>query len=181
MLEIDDLRKSRKKAQVAFHEFALSTASCPNYLFCFFEGKDNPYYVSRIKRFTNDYYPINCGGKQAVLDVYSLITNKIEYVKYKVGFFIDRDFDDSVGEKTPPIFETPCYSIENLYVSKQVFKEILTNAFYLYETTNNLHKLILNLYVKRQEEFHKSVLLFNAWYACQVEQKLKNSSKLILF
>jgi hypothetical protein len=169
---IDELRKSKDKPQVAFQEFALSTGEKPKHLFCFFEGKDNAYYVPRIKQYTNDYYPIKCGNKKAVLDVYTIIVNKPEYKQYKLGFFIDRDFDDSVGKKNPPIFETPCYSIENLYVSLNVFKEIITNEFHLSENNDkHLFTTLLDIYKKRQKEFHDAILLLNAWYACLIEKR----------
>jgi hypothetical protein len=53
MSYIEELRKSKDKPQVVFQEFALSTRKFPKYLFCFFEGKDNAYYVSRIKILPN--------------------------------------------------------------------------------------------------------------------------------
>ncbi len=55
MISIETLRLSRDKGQVAFQEFALSTSRLSTHLFCFFEGKDNPYYVPRIKRFTENF------------------------------------------------------------------------------------------------------------------------------
>ncbi|MCC5917415.1 MAG: hypothetical protein JJU02_08830 [Cryomorphaceae bacterium] len=58
MTYLEQLRKSKSKPQVAYQEFALSTRKNPEHLFCFFEGKDNAYYVSRIKRFTESYYPV---------------------------------------------------------------------------------------------------------------------------
>ena len=79
MTYLESLRQSKEKAQVAFQEFALSTRHLPTHLFCFFEGKDNAYYVPRIKRFTAHYHPIKCGGRDKVLAVYKLITNRPEY------------------------------------------------------------------------------------------------------
>jgi len=171
MSYIEKLRKSLDRPQVAYQEFALSTGKSPDYLFCFFEGKDNSYYVPRIKRFTENYCQIKCGGKQSVLAVYSLITGKEEYKKYKLGFFIDRDFNQPIGTLAPPIFETPCYSIENLYVSSSVFKEILVNEFHLSEVSDSNFNKLSELYEQRQAEFHQSVLLFNAWYCCLIEKK----------
>jgi hypothetical protein len=55
MTYAEELRQSRNKPQVAFTEFANATRKNPEHLFCFFEGKDNAYYVSRIKRFTESY------------------------------------------------------------------------------------------------------------------------------
>ncbi|MDR1962922.1 MAG: DUF4435 domain-containing protein [Planctomycetaceae bacterium] len=172
MSYIDELRKSKEKHQVAFQNFALSTKKYSEHLFCFFEGKDDVYYVSRIRRVTEDFYPIECGGKQSVLDVYALIVNKPEYKKYKLGFFIDRDFNKPIGEKQPPIFETPCYSIENFYVSVNVFKMILVHAFRITESYDEqLFNDLLKLYEERQKEFHDVVLLFNAWYSCLIEKR----------
>ena len=169
-MTVDDLRKSKDIAQVAFTEFTLSTREYPDSLFCFFEGKDNPYYVPRIKHYTSNYYPISCKGREKVIKVHSLISEKSEYNSYKKAFFIDRDFHKPLEQVNPPIFETPCYSIENFYVSVGVFKEILLNSFHLTEYDNGIViENCLSLYEQRQAEFHKATLLFNAWYACLIE------------
>ncbi len=175
MTYIEQLRQSKDKPQVAFQEFALSTQKYPNHLFCFFEGKDNPYYVPRIKRFTPLYQPIKCGNKDSVLKVHALISNRPEYTNYKKAFFIDKDFNTSLEPLNPPIFETSCYSIENLYVSVAVFKEILINEFHLSEfSDSDIVEHCIRLYQQRQNEFHNAVCLFNAWYACLIE--IRNST-----
>lgn len=171
MSYLEELRKSKSKPQVAYQEFALSTRTKSKHLFCFFEGKDNTYYVARIKRFTTDYYPIKCGGKKSVLDVYALITGREEYEQYKLAFFIDRYFNTPIGDKKTPIYETPCYAIENLYVSSRVFKEILINEFHLSEVFDNDFNKLLSVYQQRQKEFHDAVLLLNSWYACLIEKR----------
>lgn len=170
MTYLEQLRQSKDKAQVAFQEFALSTRGKRNHLFCFFEGKDNAYYVPRIKRFTLHYQPISCGGRDKVLKVHELIANRSEYSNYKKAFFIDRDFNEPLEPKNPPIFETPCYSVENLYVSVDVFKEILINEFHWSEFSDkNIMEVCISLYQEKQNEFHDAVSLFNAWYACLIE------------
>ena len=170
MTYIEQLRASKDKVQVAFQEFALSTGKNPNHLFCFFEGKDNPYYVPRIKHFTALYQPIKCGNKDSVLKIHTLISKHSEYSNYKKAFFIDRDFNEPLEQSNPPIFETPCYSVENFYVSVDVFKEILVNEFHLSEfSDSNLMDMCISLYQKRQNEFHDAACLFNAWYACLIE------------
>ncbi|HRD82475.1 MAG TPA: DUF4435 domain-containing protein [Saprospiraceae bacterium] len=175
MTYVEQLRKSRDKAQVAFHEFALSTRKCSNHLFCFFEGKDNSYYVPRIKRYTPHYQIVICGNRDSVLKVHALISNRSEYNIYKKAFFIDRDFNEPHGPSYPPVFETPCYSLENLYVSVDVFKEILINEFHLSEfSDNNIIEVCISLYQERQNEFHDAVCLFNAWYACLI--KIRSST-----
>lgn len=171
MSYIEELRKSKDKAQVAFQEFALSTRQFSGYLFCFFEGKDNAYYVPRIKQFAGkNYHPIKCSGRDKVLGVHKLIVNRSEYDGYKKAFFIDRDFNPPLETTFPSIFETPCYSIENLYVSVEVFKEVLTNEFHLSAASDKLvFDECVALFTERQREFHNAICLFNVWYACLID------------
>lgn len=170
MSYIDLLRKSKDKPQVAFQEFALSTSKYSDYLFCFFEGKDNAYYVPRIKAFATDkYLPIKCGGREKVLEVYRLIVNRTEYTIYKKAFFIDKDFNETLPSLSPPIFETPCYSIENLYTSPKVFREILINEFHHSPISDTSFQKCLDFFIQKQIEFHESVILLNAWYACLIK------------
>lgn len=172
MAYIDELRKSKDKAQVAFLEFSLSTRKYSNFFFCFFEGKDNPYYVPRIKHFTNEYYVIKCGNRDSVLKVRSLVAGRAEYSHYRKGFFIDRDFNGILPPLSPPVFETPCYSVENLYVSVNVFREILINEFHLSPVSDeDTFEASLSLYLDRQLEFHRETALFNAWYACLISNR----------
>lgn len=176
-LDVEQMRNSTMRPVVAYAEFMNSTGKLPNHLFCFFEGKDNPYYVPRIKKYTNDFHPIKCGGRSKVLEVHSLIKNQEVYKKYKKAFFIDTDFNETLSLQDPIVYETPCYSIENLFVSGVVFKQILSNEFHLSETTNPLHKKYLELYLERQQEFHHAILLFNAWYACLISIRNKSGTQ----
>lgn len=165
---IQQLRQSKDKATVAYQEFALSTKTYNDHLFCFFEGNDNPYYVPRIQKFTKSIYPINCGGRDKVLRVYELISKQEVYNKYSKAFFIDRDFNNPIQNNRDIIFETPCYSIENLYVNKNVFEQILINDFQF--SRNDTHfEVCISLFNDRFKEFNSSVSLLNSWYACLIE------------
>lgn len=165
---IQQLRESRDKATVAYQEFALSTKTHKDYLFCFFEGHDNPYYVPRIKKFTEKIYPINCGGREKVLKVFKLINNQNVYDGYSKAFFIDRDFNESLENNRDTIFETPCYSIENLYLNRKSFEDILIHEFQLSKNDSSFETCI-SLFNKRFNEFNTSVTLLNSWYACLIE------------
>ena len=173
---LSELREARTgSAQVAYQEFALHTGKSGDGLFCFFEGKggtDNPYYVPRIKRFIQEYHPILCGGKETVLKVHELIAVHPEYDKYKKAFFVDKDFDEPLRPHNPPIFETPYYSVENFYVSKNVFGEILKNVLQVPKISED-YGLCMSLFSDRQKEFHDATILFNSWYACLVDVRNK--------
>lgn len=170
---VAQMRASKDKAQSAYHEFTLSTKKFEDSLFCFFEGKDNAYYVPRIKKHNQEIYSILCGGRDHVLGVHSLIRNHRVYDKYKKAYFIDRDFNHEVGVLSPPVYETPCYAVENLYTSLEVFRQILQHEFHLSGTSDSDFKICEVRYAKLQEEFHSAVLLFNAWYSCLID--IRNS------
>lgn len=171
MTYLKTLRDSKNNPNIPYIEFTSSTRNRENHLFCFFEGKDNGYYVTRVNRFTTDYYPIICGNRKNVLKVHELIKNHSVYDRYKKAYFIDRDFNPPLPEYDPPIFETDSYSIENYYCSLATFKEILINHFHLSPTSDEEYETCLTLYQERQAEFHQAVTLFNAWYACLIDMR----------
>ncbi len=170
MTYLEQLGNSRKKYQVIFTEFVHSVRNKENYLFCFFEGYDTTYYVPIIRGFTENYETFDCKGKKVVLEFHEFIKSKIEYQKYKKAFFIDRDFDEPISIQQPPIYETPCYSIENFYVSDAVFAKILKNEFSISEN-NQEFETCVEIYKRNQKQFHKATLLFNAWYACLKDKR----------
>ncbi len=173
-MSVDKLRESRSKAVVAFTEFTRQYKEYQSALYCFFEGEDdNKYYGIRIEtiaRPEKDFY-FNCNGKQGVLDIYRLINNNKNYAQVKAAYFIDRDFDLSMQDtEITGLYETPCYSIENLYTSIQSFCKILRSEFKLAESEIDFNNC-KNLYTKLQQEFHDVVEFLNIWIACQREKQ----------
>jgi len=163
----DLIREKEKASSVAYQSFVLLTNINANSLFCFFENKDAPYYHLRIKTsFKGDFHYISCGNKSMVKKTFNLIKGHKEYDKYKLAFFIDRDFDESIKNKFNEIYETPSYSIENLYCSINSMKEFIKTDLQLGEE-NPLHNSILELYQILQSDFLNASLIFNAWYKLQ--------------
>lgn len=164
----EDLRLAREgSANVAYQTFTKHITENKEGLFSFYEGKDAPYYYSRIKQVITNRknYPIICKGKSMVIKVYELINNHREYDKYLKVFFVDRDFDSSIKGVYPDIFETPCYSIENLYVNKSSFEEILKHELSLSEVDDSFENCI-DCFNDRIAEMLDALELFNAWYFC---------------
>jgi hypothetical protein len=171
-MEVKKLIQAKEdSASVAYQTFVLLTSSSPNALFCFFEGKDAPYYHLRIKsNYHGEFHYIKCGGKSKVKKVNELIKSHPQYKKFKKAFFVDRDFDKSIKDKLAEIYETPCYSIENLYCSKISLIELLKTDFQLTENSQEF-KTILPIYDKLIKEFLEASLMFNAWYKLQKEKQ----------
>lgn len=90
-----------------------------------------------------------------------MIQSKPEYSEMCTMFFVDRDYDNSLQGQSDNLFETPCYSIENLYARKEAYERILKAEFGLNPIDEDYKKCI-ELYDKRLVEFNQIILEFNA-------------------
>ncbi|NJB84186.1 DUF4435 domain-containing protein [Wenyingzhuangia aestuarii] len=153
---------------VVFHKFSNSCKDeNNNKIFCFYEGKDAPYYSSRIEKYFNDeYLNFKCKNKSNVLKIYDKIKHKKD--EYILAFFIDNDFDDKVANSD--IYETPTYSIENFYCHEDCLKKILRNEFYLNDGDSEFIS-ILDLYKNELIQYQESIMLFNSWYRSLIIKK----------
>ncbi|KPA10211.1 hypothetical protein MHK_009620 [Candidatus Magnetomorum sp. HK-1] len=64
------------------------------------------------------------------------------------------------------IYETPCYSIENFYVSVTCFKKILNTGFNFeryVEADEEIFDQCLKYFIDTQNKFHEAIAILNAW------------------
>lgn len=186
MSRADELSQRGRGSSRVWRDFILAYQQNTTRLYCFFEGIDDPkYYNLRIKSIifqekVDNIRPFQCEGKETVINVCNLVLNDIRYQKAWVAFFIDKDFDD-VAElpHNDVLFITPCYSIENLYVSQQVLERILRDEFFLAETDSDFQSTI-NLFNLRLSEFNAASEELNAWLYLQrqAEKTTGNATKL---
>lgn len=169
-MDVQSVRKARQKGVVWFTRFCSDKKYHGNCLFCFFEGEDRKYYCSRIEKYTGyDFEHIvcyDCGGRENVEEAYKLISQKNEYDHVKKAFFVDHDFCSSTIAGNKEVYETPCYSIENLYVSTTAFSRILVREFGINSIDADYRKSIED-YINRMSEYNSAILFFNAWLSCQ--------------
>lgn len=130
MSRVDVLVKSRDNLSVKFMEF--TRISSKQKYAVFFEGEDEKYYSIRI----NSIYPslkwsgIKCGGKSNVVDIRKRIREHEAYSAAPCMFFVDADFDDNSNLiNCDDIYITPCYSIENFYISIDTYTKVLSAEF----------------------------------------------------
>ena len=173
-MDVQEMREARKKAVVVFTKFTQSKGRFDKDLFCFYEGEDIKYYESRIEEHTGISYEnitsFDCGGKNGVLRVRSLIKEKGVYDNVKKAFFIDRDYFTTVIQDAE-LYETPCYSVENFYTSKAAFERVLKRGFGINTCEEDFVKCV-NDFLRAQEQFHKSMVEFNAWLKCQRRREI---------
>lgn len=156
-----------------WREFILAYQKDPSRLYCFFEGVDDPkYYNPRIKSivFQNRENNLNnlwCEGKKNVIEVFGLIANDARYQNAWVAFFIDKDFDEIHNlPNDNRVFITPCYAVENFYVSQTLIEQILNDEFSISDTDDDFQPTI-DLFNKMLEEFNDVIEELNAWLYLQ--------------
>lgn len=160
-LSLEKMRMERGKYQSIYMKFANSCKNCKTYVFCFYEGEDGKYYDSRVRdKFKTKLSTYSVGNKKEVLKLLKKIRESGLYDNICTMFFIDRDYDDSLIGWDNDLFETPCYSIENLYVQKECLERILQSEFGLNETDKDYQKCICD-FEAREKEFNNNILEFN--------------------
>lgn len=142
-------------------------------LFCFVEGiNDSDYYLDKIRvLYGDDYFFIDCHGKEGVLYLYSE-KYEIDHNRVKMAFFIDKDYDLPINNKN--IYETECYSIENYYCTESSFRRILQCEFKIM-ASEDVEKAV-EYYKSCYMDFHNTTSLFNAFIST-IRRKKKSLEK----
>lgn len=159
---LQDMREHRKDAEVIFTKFTQDKNRYEGYAFCFYEGEDAKYYNQRIENvFGDKYIAYIAGSKKEVIRALGIIRREMLYSNLCTMFFVDRDYDESMKDYDPDLFETPCYSIENLYARKEVYEKILKAEFGLNISDDDYRKCVA-LYESRLYEYNELIVKFNA-------------------
>ncbi|MGD0401101.1 MAG: DUF4435 domain-containing protein [Syntrophobacteraceae bacterium] len=171
MSRVQFLRNSRATYAVKLVEFFHIFRHDRNCLVCFFEGEDAKYYSTRISIICgSNWAGLECGGKDDVVRLWAFISHHGVYRKAKTAFFIDRDYDETISpEMAKRVYETPCYSIENLYTSLDVVKRVFEAEFKIsYASVEDTTiEDCLRLYSDIQTQFHAAIAELNAWLMIQ--------------
>ena len=146
-------------------------------LICVFEGEDSKYYGSRIDTFFSSLNRKNlsCKGKENVLKLKAKIAANQELNNANILFFVDTDFDEKQTDYN--LYSTPCYAIENLYVSKDVFSRVLTDELGLcsFKDKDLIGKLITK-YIKFETDSDNALTELNAWLIVRIKESETNES-----
>ncbi|WP_017211814.1 DUF4435 domain-containing protein [Clostridium beijerinckii] len=161
-----------------FIGYTLGRKSNDENVYCFFEGDDYQYYCSKVNMYLEDREKIkifNCDGKDNVLTIYGMIKDRTKDIGDKKLFFIDKDFDKNIVQNEE-IYTTPCYAIENFYITDRFIENFFIGEFKINENSKEIDKNDfqrgINFYKEQRENFIKRVTLLNVWYSLQ-ENKAK--------
>lgn len=173
---LEQMRKSREIYEVSYMKFINDRKYHSSYAFCFYENEDGKYYNSRIKqKFKDNFIIYPVGNKKGVLKLLNKIRSSNLYENVCTMFFVDRDYDASLEGKDEDLFETPCYSVENLYVQKECLINILQSEFSLNKTDKDCKKCLKD-FEDREREFNNIILEFNALIYLKRKKSDSNSN-----
>jgi hypothetical protein len=154
---------------VAWRKFITGYPKAPDSLYCFFEGEDVKYFGFRIDEALSSppRCNIECSGKLGVLRLLKLFEKKKKRKKYAhawAAFFVDRDFDDDADHPShDALYVTPCYSIENLYVTTTAVGKMLQDEFRLADQPDNDLSNAIGLYETALNSFNEAMEELNVW------------------
>lgn len=158
------LSDSRSSTSVKFLEFTRIAAK--DIVAVFFEGEDEKYYSGRINLIRSDirWQGVKCGGKENVKNLRDKIKKHGTYKKYPCMFFVDSDFDNNHDiASLQDLYITPCYSIENLYISDNVFKRVMNAEFGLSDSAEDSEEYVnaIQKYSECKAQYLKAIADFN--------------------
>lgn len=157
-----NMRKERNTYSSVYMQFTQMEESYFTHAFCFYEGEDGKYYDSRLRReFGNKFFTFRVGNKVEVLKLLKAIKKDYFDIFPCLMFFVDRDFDFDTIIQDEDLYVTPCYSVENLYVSSTCLERILQTEF-LINSYENDYKKCLEDFKCIYHTFNQLILEFNA-------------------
>ncbi|HEM7142612.1 DUF4435 domain-containing protein [Acinetobacter nosocomialis] len=163
MSRVQDMAQARDNISVKYHEFMRICSK--NKFPIFFEGEDEKYYSIRLDSLINvEWIGINCGGKKKVISLREKIKVSEAYHDKKALFFVDSDFDQNEEiSKFTDVYITPCYSVENLYISDNAFIKILRSEFNIseYDENTDCYLRAIQCFKDRKREFIEIITDFN--------------------
>lgn len=121
---------------------------------------------------------MNCEGKPNLRSVYLKISTNISLREAHTTFYFDRDYDHDIeGLDCARCFITEGYSVENYYVLHDAFNRVLRSAFFMDQVYHELDQQcvteIMAIYRRLQCEYHRKLLLFNAWALAQRRREVE--------
>ncbi len=174
MPRADKMRSKRGATSVYLAKLIKAYGTDNEAILCVFEGEDAKYYGGRIDSVSVRVRKnIQCKGKENVKKLKERVSANYELVNANVLYFIDKDFE--CDETTGDLYVTPCYSVENLYVSELTLSRVLADEFGLDDSEHNFDlECITSSFRKANSEFNESMLCFNSWLKLQVEESKTN-------
>ncbi|EOQ75932.1 DUF4435 domain-containing protein [Acinetobacter lactucae] len=156
----EKMKDFKDEMSVIFRDYLKNRRIKKNAVQLIVEGKDDPkYYISRFNNLLNiDWNITSVGGKKNVISLKETLERHRLYKKDKCYYFVDKDFDTPVIDKS--IYCTPTYSIENFYLFPTTIKDLIIAECGLsnpnLENRHQIIEYIIKDYENNLDYFHKN-------------------------
>jgi hypothetical protein len=179
---VEEMVREREAPSVRFLKFITLAAQNPRKIICFFEGEDRKYFGIRIdlSKIGSEWAGMDCGGKKNVLALHAQITAHTDYKHSPIAFFVDKDFDPPLPTTIRPlVYETPCYSIENLYCTPTCLARVLDIEFKLgnHATKHDLLEKAVMYFQETLQQFLVAIRPLNIWIKAHRIKEAKEGQK----
>lgn len=163
----------QKSGVSALLTFVLEYRNFDKAVACFIEGKDFPYYSSRVcdnVDSDNEVLFYSCNGKKEVELVKKMIDSNLNLKDgVKTLYFCDSDYE--LDDKIDGIYYTDYYSVENFYTNREFIEKVILNVFNINRYNPN-YNVCLNFFDKNYQIYKKQSKKLNAYcYALRSNEK----------
>lgn len=184
---VDFMLEASEDSSEILRKFIRIFSKYEDKIFLFLEGADDiGFYFQRFTNYLREAWKdFVCNGRNNVI---SLIKDLKEHTRpeYRDAVyygFIDKDYYEVINNPDKDkIYITPCYSIENFYISNQFFKNILERKFHLNESTpnNTDYQRCYDNFISRRNEFVEAIKELDIYLRCNriMYEEKKISSKI---
>ena len=155
-----------------FMEFSRVQASQQYDFYAFIEGNDAPFYTISCENILgkDKTYFIRCDGKKNAIELVEYLYLHSEESYRNSNFFalVDNDYglETIKYEVVYKIYQTPCYSFENLYLGQHTFKKILNHIFHTshFGLFSNDYGTNMQNYESRLNDYIQLILIIDKKY-----------------
>ena len=168
---VDLLRCARRGPTTVLHEFKTNYDPSKKRIHAFVEGYEDlvfyRFYLQSLARREYRVFTYRCGNKQAVYNTFQKLTASSPAPAH-VLFFVDKDLSDVLEEQWPVddrVYVTDVYSIENYFVTREVFSRLCTDLIRLRNVDFDFD-LVFEHFEQQLTRFYRLVLPTMAWIVC---------------
>lgn len=172
----EGLREARNSYVVTYVEIVRILEKDEQVFLGVVEGKDAPYYLPRMVAWVaargHEIVPrlVPASGKANVLAVRRALDENASIAENSVIFIVDKDFGHRGSAARTDTYETPGYSVESYYVSKDAIEKILRYEILEGRTTASIDRVIeeiVAVFCEVETLFCTEVRAFHFWSMAQ--------------
>lgn len=134
------------------------------------KGNDAPFYTISCENILgkDKTYFIRCDGKKNAIELVEYLYLHSEVLEILIFALVDNDYglETIKNQVVYKIYQTPCYSFENLYLGQHTFRKILNHIFHTshFGLFSNDYGTNMQNYESRLNDYIQLILIIDKKY-----------------